>query len=110
MAHWQEATSYLENAVLNTPENEACYKPLAELYWQLDENDLLYAVWKARMSAPEIQAGIAFEQCGRWKNAQAEYFNMMLSMQRAHMGNATIEEVPNMSFAMPACFGVHCLF
>ena len=30
----------------------------------------------------EIMAGIAYEQCGKWKLAQNEYYNLMVQMQQ----------------------------
>lgn len=52
---------------------EASQDALAEMYAELSEADYFYGLWRRRCMFPETNAALAYEQCGRFAEAQVLY-------------------------------------
>ena len=74
---WHTAAELLQNALENPREEEAIRETtldaLAETYSELNEEDLLYGLWRRRAGYNETNAAISWEQIGQWGQAQVLY-------------------------------------
>eukprot|EP00026_Physarum_polycephalum_P000015 Phypoly_transcript_00015.p1 GENE.Phypoly_transcript_00015~~Phypoly_transcript_00015.p1 ORF type:complete len:3639 (+),score=586.09 Phypoly_transcript_00015:159-11075(+) len=56
---------------------ETVWDAVSELYQQLNEQDLVYGLWRRRATAEETKTGLVLEQHDFWQSAQEVYYAVM---------------------------------
>ncbi len=81
---WHTGILYLEGLVAAGERDEKLFDTLAELFEQLNEDDLNATVWAKRPAAvDETRLAVTYQQFGFWTRAQEAYFNAMNKAQSA---------------------------
>eukprot|EP00899_Mesostigma_viride_P026573 jgi/Mesvir1/70/Mv13673-RA.2 len=80
---WHIAIPLLESHVQLFPREARCFHALAELYRKLNEEDMLFGLWKRRCQTEETRAGLSFVQHGFYPQAQEVFYKAMSAAQAA---------------------------
>ncbi|GAN05230.1 conserved hypothetical protein [Mucor ambiguus] len=66
---------------------------LAEMYTTLDEEDMLYGLWRRRCVYSETNMTVSCEQCGMWQQAQHMYENIQIKARGGILAHTESESM-----------------
>ncbi|KAG2237337.1 hypothetical protein INT48_009070 [Thamnidium elegans] len=66
---------------------------LAEMYSSLNEEDMLYGLWRRRSVYSETNLTVSYEQCGMWQQAQHMYENIQIKARGGVLAHTESESM-----------------